>query len=197
GEPLVGQCGARREAVQIEDLTKVPPHPLFEMHLKAGVRALLAVPLLHQDKVVGALVVRRKRIGAFASETVSLLESFASQSAIAIHNSRLLHEIEEKGRQLEIASQHKSQFMGALAAAKEAAETARDTAERARAEAEAANQAKSTFLATMSHEIRTPINGVLGMLEILERQGLNEVQRRTVSTMRESGEALLHIIEKC
>ena len=84
---------------------------------------------------------------------------------------------------------------GALAAAKEAAETARDAAERARAEAEAANQAKSTFLATMSHEIRTPMNGVLGMVEVLERQGLNEAQRRTVSTMRELGQALLRIID--
>ncbi len=83
----------------------------------------------------------------------------------------------------------------ALAAAKEAAEAARDTAERARAEAEAANQAKSTFLATMSHEIRTPMNGVLGMVEVLERQGLSELQRRTVATMRESGQALLHIID--
>jgi GAF domain-containing protein len=111
GEPLVGQCGARREAVQIEDLTKVPPHPPFEMHLKAGVRALLAVPLFHQDKVIGALVVRRKRAGAFASETIGLLQSFASQSAIAIQNARLLHKIEDKSRQLEIASQHKSQFV--------------------------------------------------------------------------------------
>jgi signal transduction histidine kinase/DNA-binding response OmpR family regulator len=83
----------------------------------------------------------------------------------------------------------------ALAAAKEAAEIARDAAEMARTQAEAANQAKSTFLATMSHEIRTPMNGVLGMVDVLERQGLNKVQRRTVSTIRDSAHALLHIID--
>src|SRR5262245_51220926 len=83
----------------------------------------------------------------------------------------------------------------ALAAAKEAAEIARDAAELARTQAEAANQAKSTFLATMSHEIRTPMNGVLGMVDVLERQRLNKVQRRTVSTMRDSAEALLHVID--
>jgi signal transduction histidine kinase/GAF domain-containing protein/DNA-binding response OmpR family regulator len=83
----------------------------------------------------------------------------------------------------------------ALASAKEAAEAALDAAERARREAEAANMAKSTFLATMSHEIRTPMNGVLGMIEVLERQGLTNDQRRTVLTMRDSAEALLHIID--
>ncbi|MBV8841029.1 MAG: PAS-domain containing protein, partial [Alphaproteobacteria bacterium] len=83
----------------------------------------------------------------------------------------------------------------ALAAAKEAAEAAREAAERDRTEAEAANQAKSTFLATMSHEIRTPMNGVLGMIDVLEHQGIDEAQRRTVATMRESAQALLRIID--
>ena len=111
GESVVGQCAERREAVQFEDLTKAPAHPLIEMHIKSGVRALLAVPLLHQDEVVGALVVRRRQPGAFPDPIVDLMQTFANQSAIAVHNARLFHEIEEKGRQLEIASQHKSQFV--------------------------------------------------------------------------------------
>jgi PAS domain S-box-containing protein len=75
------------------------------------------------------------------------------------------------------------------------AEHARDIAERERASAEAATQAKSTFLATMSHEIRTPMNGVLGMMEVLEHQGLDKEQRKSVATMRESAQALLRIID--
>ncbi len=71
----------------------------------------------------------------------------------------------------------------------------RDAAQAARAEAEAANQAKSTFLATMSHEIRTPMNGVVGTAELLEREPLNERQKRMVGTVRSSAAALLRIID--
>ena len=64
----------------------------------------------------------------------------------------------------------------------------------ARSRAEAANRAKSAFLANMSHEIRTPMNGVVGMAELLGDTGLTEEQRLYVDTIRNSGEALLVII---
>jgi signal transduction histidine kinase len=77
----------------------------------AGYRAVLAVPLLREHAVVGALVVRRREPGAFDSDTVALLQTFATQSALAIQNARLFQELAEKSRQLEEASQHKSAFL--------------------------------------------------------------------------------------
>jgi signal transduction histidine kinase len=76
-----------------------------------GLRALLAVPLIAESRLVGALIVMRKRTGAFAAEEVALLQTFATQSALAIQNAQLFREIEDKSRQLEVASQHKSEFL--------------------------------------------------------------------------------------
>ncbi|WP_294255311.1 hybrid sensor histidine kinase/response regulator [uncultured Sphingomonas sp.] len=60
--------------------------------------------------------------------------------------------------------------------------------------AESSNEAKSTFLANMSHEIRTPLNGVLGMAELLSRTPLNENQSRYAQQIKQSGNALLAIL---
>ncbi|HEX3699255.1 MAG TPA: ATP-binding protein, partial [Phenylobacterium sp.] len=65
---------------------------------------------------------------------------------------------------------------------------------RAKEEAEAATRAKSAFLATMSHEIRTPLNGVLGMAQAMARDELAPGQRERLDVIRQSGEALLAIL---
>ncbi|HEX7885904.1 MAG TPA: ATP-binding protein [Phenylobacterium sp.] len=66
--------------------------------------------------------------------------------------------------------------------------------EEARDRAEAANIAKSQFLANMSHEIRTPLNGVLGMAQVLDRSDLAPADREKVRVIRNSGEALLGLL---
>ena len=66
--------------------------------------------------------------------------------------------------------------------------------ELARASAEAANRAKSDFLANMSHEIRTPLNGILGMAQVIARDGLEPTQHERVRVIQASGEGLLGVL---
>jgi len=111
GDPGIGQAARERVPLQIADLQKEPPSDLLEVVVRAGYRAVLIVPLLGADRIVGALLVRRKRPGEFSKQTIDVLQTFAAQSVLAIQNARLFQEIGEKSRQLEVASQHKSQFL--------------------------------------------------------------------------------------
>jgi signal transduction histidine kinase/ActR/RegA family two-component response regulator/HPt (histidine-containing phosphotransfer) domain-containing protein len=166
-ETALGEAAAQREPLQLADLEQRPSAPMRDMSLAAGYRAALIVPLVGQERLLGALVLQRRAAGEFPPDAVRLMQTLASQSVLAIENARLIAQLRERT----------------------------DAAEAARAEAEAANEAKSTFLATMSHEIRTPMNGVLGMMEVLERQGLGDDQLPLVATMRDSAQALLRIID--
>jgi signal transduction histidine kinase len=71
----------------------------------------MAVPLMREDHLIGALTMNRKTPGEFPRETIELLQTFATQSALAIQNARLYREVEQKSRELAAASQHKSEFL--------------------------------------------------------------------------------------
>src|SRR5262249_62106817 len=107
----VRESAVRRGPVQGADLGDDPPSRAREIMLQAGYRSRLVVPLTGADEVVGALVVRRRQPGEFSKSTIDLLQTFAAQSVLAIQNANLFTEVEEKGHQLELASQHKSQFV--------------------------------------------------------------------------------------
>ena len=114
GEGAIGTAAATHAPVQVPDMldergTVLPQvRPLLA---QSGYRSLLAVPLLIEQQVFGGLVIYRPESGSFSHEVVNLLQTFATQSVLAIQNARLFREIEEKGHQLEIASKHKSQFL--------------------------------------------------------------------------------------
>jgi signal transduction histidine kinase len=107
----VTQSMRRRSVIQLSDLNAAPAGSMREALLLADVRALLAVPLLRDERIIGALIVRRAHAGTFEPNIVDLMQSFASQSALAIQNARLFQELEDKSRLLAVASQHKSQFL--------------------------------------------------------------------------------------
>jgi len=107
----IGPATTQRIPVQVADLRNEPASPVNDIILRDGFRAVLIIPLLRPDHIVGALVARRKAPGEFPKATIDLLQTFADQSVVAIQNARLFSEIGEKSKQLAEASQHKSQFL--------------------------------------------------------------------------------------
>jgi signal transduction histidine kinase len=111
GQTGLGEAIAMRQPLQVPDILKWASNPLRDAALEAGLRAALIVPLLGGEGPLGALVLQRRQPGEFTQAVVSLMQTFADQSAIALENARLFEEIAQKSRELEIASQHKSQFV--------------------------------------------------------------------------------------
>jgi two-component system, NtrC family, sensor kinase len=100
GESAIGKAAEQRTPVQIADLQNDPSSPVLDVIVRAGFRGLLVVPLLGADRIVGALVVRRKQPGEFPKNTVDLLQTFAAQSVLAIQNARLFESVEARTREL-------------------------------------------------------------------------------------------------
>lgn len=107
---VIGQAALHKLPKQVPDLKNIQNYPISPV-IEEGFRALLALPLLRKDRLIGGLIVRRKNPGEFSTSVVEMLQTFAAQSVVAIHNAHLFSEIEEKGKELEIANKHKSEFL--------------------------------------------------------------------------------------
>jgi GAF domain-containing protein len=113
GDGVVGRAAISREPIEIANISEERAYTprMRELLARFGFRASLAVPLLREERIVGALVVRRKSVGEFRPEVIELLKTFATQSVLAIQNARLFREIEEKSQQIQAANRHKSEFL--------------------------------------------------------------------------------------
>jgi signal transduction histidine kinase len=114
GSGAVGQAATTRAPVKVTDILDEHQYAatrLRPMLRQLGYRSLLAVPLLREDRIMGGLTIYRRRTGSFSPEVINLLQTFATQSVLAIQNARLFREIEDKNRQIEAANRHKSEFL--------------------------------------------------------------------------------------
>jgi signal transduction histidine kinase len=114
GGSVVGRAFVERRTVHVEDVAQLidSDYPdSRDIQSRHGFRTVLAVPMVREGTSVGIIAVLRKHVQPFSNAEIRLVETFADQAVIAIQNARLFHEIEDKGRQLEVANRHKSEFL--------------------------------------------------------------------------------------
>src|SRR5262249_37450521 len=106
-----GRALLESQVVHIADVKADAEYTLVEGQRLGDYRTILCVPMLREGVAIGCLVLTRSEVRPFSDKQIELVTTFADQAAIAIENVRLFDEIQEKSRQLELASKHKSQFL--------------------------------------------------------------------------------------
>lgn len=152
--------------------------PEDTMLVDMGVDGYYGTPLYRSDgKVMGLIVAMYKRPVPDPERIESIFNLFAGRISAEIESTEKTAALEALNRALEERVAQRTEEL-----------------EKAKLQAEEANAAKTVFLACMSHEIRTPLNGVLGMAELLDITGLNDQQSEYLSALRQSGSALMSVV---
>jgi signal transduction histidine kinase len=117
-EPERGNVSGRAllegRTVHIPDIFADPEYTFTEAQERGGVRTALGVPMLREGIPIGVLALARSDVRPFTDKQIDMVSTFADQAAIAIENVRLFEEIRDKSRQLEQASERKSQFLASM-----------------------------------------------------------------------------------
>jgi signal transduction histidine kinase/DNA-binding response OmpR family regulator len=113
-DTLVGRAARERRPLQVADLTEAADDVHLRTLLRFGWLSLVVVPMVRHDRIIGALVVRRRTPGAVGSEMLELLQTFATQSSAALANAQLYRRLEQQSAELAVVSQHKSDFLASM-----------------------------------------------------------------------------------
>jgi two-component system, NtrC family, sensor kinase len=111
---VMGRALLEGKAVHIPDVLADAEYTQVESQQLGGFRTLLAVPLLREGNPIGVISLARSAVRVFTDRQIDLVSTFADQAAIAIENVRLFDEIQDKSRQLQLASEHKTQFLASM-----------------------------------------------------------------------------------
>jgi signal transduction histidine kinase len=114
GWTMVGRVLAEGKAVHVLDAKADPDERMARMAIISHTRSFLGVPLLREGLTIGVLLLQRSAVQPFTDKQIDLATTFADQASIAIKNVRLFDEIQDKNRQLQQASENKSQFVSSM-----------------------------------------------------------------------------------
>jgi two-component system NtrC family sensor kinase len=114
GWTMVGRVLAKGKAVHVLDARADPDERMARMAIVSHTRSFLGVPLLREGVTIGVLLLQRSAVQPFTDKQIDLATTFADQASIAIKNVRLFDEIQDKNRQLQQASENKSQFVSSM-----------------------------------------------------------------------------------
>ncbi len=169
GESAVGRAAVTGSPVEVRDL-RAESNPIApkrsDLLVRFGYRSLFSVPLLHEGRILGSLVVLRREAGDFPKEIVGLIEGFATQSALAVHNATLFEEQIRRERDLRSAHDELRAAQANLVHAQKMA-------------------ALGQLTAGIAHEIKNPLNFVNNFaslsVELLDE--LKEAARPAISAL--------------
>ena len=111
---LIGRAALERKTIHLPDCLADPEYTYLEYQSIGKYRSMLGVPLMREDVPIGVIGLMRNAVMPFTDKQIELVTTFADQAVIAIENVRLFDEIQDKNRQLQMASENKSQFVSSM-----------------------------------------------------------------------------------